>query len=92
MGRVTDGNVGGEGPKALRRTQTRNRKKKKNISNLMHDLQRNGESKAVVENLVEKEVTRRERRSIIQCTKYNDLNVLYKKKQGDVESNNGRPS
>ena len=32
----------------------------------MHDLQRNRESKVVVGNLVEKEVTRRER-SIVQC-------------------------
>ena len=63
MGRATDANAGEEGPKTFQRTKIG--KQKKHASNLMHDLQRNRESKVVVGNLV-KEVTRRER-SIVQC-------------------------
>ena len=65
MGRATDANAEGEGPKAFQRTKI-HKQNKKHTPNLMHDLQRNRESKVVVRNLVEKEVTRRER-SIVQC-------------------------
>ena len=65
MGRATDANAEGERPKAFQRTKIR-KQNKKHTPNLMHDLQKNRESKVVVGNLVEKEVTRRER-SIVQC-------------------------
>ena len=66
-GKATDANAEGEGPKAFRRTKIR--KQKKHTPDLMHDLQRNRESKVVVGNLV-KEVTRRrseERRVGKEC-------------------------
>ena len=69
LGRVTDTNT--EGRDQRRFDEYNPVTKKNHTSNLMHGHQRNRESE-VVENPVEKEVTRRERRSIVQCTKYND--------------------